>query len=129
MSWAKEIGRIGEQMVADYLKTQGYFIARMNFRSNYGEIDIVAEKADIVVFVEVKTRAENALLAPADAVDTVKRKRIAKTAESFLKRAHLRLPYRFDIAEVTYKKKDNGEYSFALNYIKSAFTASLENYR
>lgn len=127
MSWAGEIGRIGEQMVADFLKSQGYFIARMNFRSNYGEIDVIAEKADLIVFVEVKTRAENALLAPADAVDKIKEKRIAKTAESFLRRAHLNLPYRFDIAEVTYKKKADGTFSFSLNYIKNAFYIALQN--
>ena len=127
MSFAAEIGRIGEQMVANYLKSRGYIILRQNFRSDFGEIDIVAESEKLLLFVEVKTRSEDNLVAPADAVDTVKQGRIAKTAAVFLERAYLKCEHRFDVAEVTYRKDSMGEYHFSLNYIKNAFSANVKN--
>lgn len=126
MSYTGEIGRIGEQMVADYLKHKGYIITRMNFRSDYGEIDIIAEKPDIVVFVEVKTRREDYLVSPADAVDSAKQTKIIKTAQVFLSKAYLFGSYRFDIAEVTYRNDQEGRPHFSLNYVKNAFYVNLE---
>ncbi len=123
MSWSAEIGRIGEQMVADFLKTRGYIIFRRNYHSEFGEIDIVAENPDRVLFVEVKTRKENSLVAPADAVDHLKRQKIIKTAEIFMRKAHLKSDVRFDIAEVIYRRDEKGELKFGLNYIENAFSA------
>lgn len=125
MSYADEIGKIGEQMTADYLKSQGYIITRRNFRSDFGEIDIVAEVPDTVVFVEVKTRNTDSPVFPADAVDPAKQYKIAKTARIFLDKAYIFGKYRFDIAEVTYKKDCDGTPHFSLNYIKNAFYADL----
>lgn len=121
MSWSAEIGRIGEQMVADYLKRKGYIIFKRNFHSKYGEIDIVAEKPDIILFVEVKTRKKDSLVSPADAVDYLKRQKIVKTAEVFMGRAYLQSKVRFDIAEVIYRRDENGDLKFGLNYIENAF--------
>ena len=105
MSFEQEIGRIGEELVAGWLKTKGYIIVRQNFRCDYGEIDIVAESPKRVLFVEVKTRKEDSLTAPRDAVDKSKQRKLALTAKRFLKLAHLRnIKYRFDVAEVTYKR-------------------------
>ncbi len=53
-------GRYGEQLVADYLEESGYAIVTTNWRCSLGEIDIVAKKENILVFVEVRSRhAEN----------------------------------------------------------------------
>ena len=112
-------------MVAQYLRGKGYIIAAQNFSCNYGEIDIIAESRDTVMFVEVKTRAENYLVAPADTVDYAKQMKIANTARVFLSRARLKMKYRFDIAEVVYRKDENGKYRFSLNYITDAFYADL----
>jgi putative endonuclease len=127
MSFAAEIGRIGEQMVANYLKKQGFIILRQNYRSEFGEIDIVAESEQLLLFVEVKTRSEDFLVAPADAVDNSKQNKIIKTANVFINRAYLKTDYRFDIAEVFYRRDELGEYHFSLNYIKDAFKANLKN--
>lgn len=127
MSFEKEIGRIGEDLVANWLKSKGYIIVRQNFRSDYGEIDIVAENPKTVVFVEVKTRKEGSLTAPKDAVDKSKQRKLAITAKSFLKKAFLTdMRYRFDIAEVTYTKDEEGTIKYSLNYIKNAFFYNLD---
>lgn len=126
MSFEKEIGRIGEELVANWLKSKGYIIVKQNFRSDYGEIDIVAESPKTVVFVEVKTRKADSFTAPKDAVDKSKQRRLAVTAKSFLKKAFLTdMNYRFDIAEVTYAKGEDGSIKYSLNYIKNAFFYDL----
>lgn len=51
----KEVGRIGEQVAADYLKSRGYRVVERNYWRKWGEIDIVAQKGEIIHFVEVKT--------------------------------------------------------------------------
>ena len=126
MSFEKEIGRIGEELVANWLKSKGYIIVKQNFRSDYGEIDIVAENPKTVVFVEVKTRKADSFTAPKDAVDKSKQRKLAITAKSFLKKAFLTdMNYRFDIAEVTYSRGQDGAIKYFLNYIKNAFFYDL----
>ncbi|MBQ1186544.1 MAG: YraN family protein [Clostridia bacterium] len=126
MSYQKEIGRIGEQLVADWLKTNGYIITKRNFSCGYGEIDIVAERPKMVVFVEVKTRKQNSLVAPKDAVSKSKQEKLAKTAKTFLNRAYMKnMPYRFDVAEVTYRIGEDELPKYSLNYIKNAFFKDL----
>lgn len=127
MSYADEIGRIGEQMVAEFLKSRGYIIFCQNYRTGFGEIDIIAEDREKLLFVEVKTRGRDNLRTPADAVDAIKQGKIIRTAKSFRAKAHHRGGYRFDIAEVLYRKTPSGEMKFSLNYIKNAFFGDLEN--
>lgn len=125
MSYNKEIGRIGEELVANYLQHKGYIIVKQNFYSKFGEIDIVAENKDEILFVEVKTRKEGSLMAPADVVDKNKQIKITKTATTLLRKLHFTGKYRFDVAEVEYKIEDSGKYVFSLNYIKNAFKADI----
>lgn len=56
------IGRLGENAAAKFLANEGMKIIARNYRSGHGEIDIVARDADCLVFVEVKTRSENAVV-------------------------------------------------------------------
>ena len=123
MSYAAEIGRIGEKMVADFLRSKGYIILRCNYKGRFGEIDIIAESPDAIVFVEVKTRAEGALVAPADAGDAAKQVKIIKTAYDFLAKLPYEVAYRFDVAEVTYRQSEDKPLRFSLNYIKNAFSS------
>lgn len=125
MSYANEIGRIGERMTADFLRKNGYIIVAQNYHTKYGELDIVTENPSELVFVEVKTRRHGSIVAPADAVDNAKQRKLAISAEIFAKRLHHTGSYRFDIAEVVYKKSEDGLFSFSLNYIKNAFVADI----
>ncbi|MGN1319677.1 MAG: YraN family protein [Acutalibacteraceae bacterium] len=116
------LGKAGEQFVADYLKSKGYIIIKRNWRdSRYGEIDIVAENHENIVFVEVKTRQPNALVSGIEAVDTKKQRRIKNASQMFMKRLRTTLPPRLDVAEVTLLSENDGKFEFQINYIKNAF--------
>ena len=114
----KLLGAYGEIIAVRYLITHGYYVVTTNFESRIGELDIVAEDKKYICFVEVKTRSENSISAPADAVDKAKRERIIATTQSFLKKYKVtkRQP-RFDIIEVYFK----GDEPERVNHIKNAF--------
>lgn len=125
MSWdrekSKKLGRIGEEKVAKYLKKHGYIILKRNWRDRYGEIDIIAENDENVVFVEVKTRSEGAIVSGFEAIDVGKMRRTKNMAQMFVKRLNTDLQPRMDVAEVEAFKNENGEEIWKLNYIKSAY--------
>ncbi len=110
------VGKKGEDMVAGFLIKQGCTIVKRNYTCRFGELDIIAQKDNLILFVEVKTRKENSLVAPKEAVDSHKIRRMTLTAEDYLTKTDCRLQPRFDVAEVTVN-----EGKFALNYIKNAF--------
>lgn len=114
-------GRFGELVTAEYLREQGYIIVKKNYRDRFGEIDIIAENRDTLVFVEVKTRSEDAWFSGREAVDFYKQKRIVMTANAFAQRIHLDLPFRFDVSEVTLFRDNEGKLSYRIHYIPSAF--------
>jgi putative endonuclease len=69
----KRKGRLGEELAAADLESKGYMILVKNFRCKAGEIDIVAKRGNVMVFVEVKTRTGKDYGSPAEAVGNVKR--------------------------------------------------------
>ena len=117
----KEIGRLGEDMVADYLRKKGCIIVKQNYRTRFGEIDVIAEDKEHIIFTEVKTRSENYAVSGAEAVDSGKRRRILLAALDFNRKLKVELQPRFDVAEVTVSERTDGTKSFSLNYIKDAF--------
>lgn len=117
-----ETGKKGEDMVARFLQKKGHTIIKRNYSCRFGEIDIIAQKGELLLFVEVKTRKENALVSAAEAVDTHKRKRIILAAEDYIfKTLCDDLQPRFDVAEVTVFNRPDGSVGYNLNYIKNAF--------
>ena len=101
MNIKKLIGDKGEKKVANLYRLKGYKIISRNFSSRYGELDIVAQKGDTVVIVEVKTRRNNVYADAKDFVDYHKQKRIKTTTDLFLQQYNLTEKYiRFDVAEV-----------------------------
>ncbi|MBR4072709.1 MAG: YraN family protein, partial [Clostridia bacterium] len=95
------LGALGEDLVAEYLRKQGFIIVKRNWKDRFGEIDVIAEDKKHIIFVEVKTRTEGALVSGAEAVDRRKAERIRKTALTFLSRFRMELTPRFDVGEVT----------------------------
>ena len=102
METKAKLGPWGEALAAAFLRKRGYHIVATNYRSRYGEIDIIAENAEYLVFAEVKTRTGAMLDRPAAAVDARKQNRLILAAQYYLQHS----PYadasiRFDVVEVT----------------------------
>ncbi len=83
----KKTGLSGEELAAEYLTKQGYFILHRNYTCPYGEVDIIAVKDDTAAFVEVKTRLTEAYGEAAEAVDLRKQRHIKNAASYFLSRS------------------------------------------
>lgn len=117
MSNNVERGKIGEAMATNYLIDRGYYILDRNFRWKTGEIDIIASKKEILIFIEVKTRTNINYGYAYEAVNRKKQKRIINTAFYYIKLNKMyNYQLRFDIIEV-YLKKDN-----KINHFENAFT-------
>lgn len=95
------VGSKGEEAAAVELKRLGYRIIERNFRAAGGEVDIIAEHKGVLVFVEVKARANERFGTPFDAVHPGKRRRIAAAAQAFMAlRGVGERAARFDVAGV-----------------------------
>jgi len=98
-------GRIGEEAARNYLKDHGLKFLVANYRSGKGEIDLVFQDKECVVFVEVKASSAGQMLRPASRVNLHKRKLLTKTALAYLKEIkNPRVKVRFDIVEVILKE-------------------------
>ena len=106
MAAHNDLGRKGEDMAVEYLQQNGYCILNRNWTNKgHKEIDIIATKDDIVVFVEVKTRRQGSVTSPVSAVDGRKQHRISLAADSYLKSFRIDFPSRFDIICIVYNDK------------------------
>lgn len=101
-------GKWGEELAACYLRDQGYQIIFRNFYSKYGELDIVAKKNHLLVFVEVKTRTQDNFGTPAEAVDARKRRHMTYAASYFIQRFGFQhVDLRFDVIEIRLNHLEN----------------------
>lgn len=94
------VGAWGESVAADYLAKNKYKIVAANYRTRFGEIDIVAENRKYLVFVEVKLRKSDKFAAAAEFVDRYKQERLRSTAELYLSENPTKLQPRFDVIEI-----------------------------
>lgn len=78
------LGRTGERLAAEELTRQGYRVLERNFRCSYGEIDLIAEDGDELVFIEVKTRRGVAYGLPEEAVTIRKQQKLVQVATHYL---------------------------------------------
>lgn len=101
MSSRRETGEAGEHAAADYLRGLKYVIVARNYRCRGGEIDLVALHRETVVFIEVRTRSDGALVDPIESVDDSKRRRIVTAARHYAARHRLHdRAMRFDLVAV-----------------------------
>ena len=113
----KELGNKGEDIAARYLEEQGYKILKRNFRSRYGEIDIICSLAQSIIFVEVKTRTSTSFGFPEEAITKTKREHIRKVALEYL--AAQSQPFnkiRFDVIGIRIEKNEPH-----INHLEAAF--------
>ena len=102
MKISNKTARIGEEFAASFLRKKGYKIIERNFRKGYGEIDIIALKNKILIFVEVKTRISINFGTPFESITPWKLRSLIKTAQ-FYKSLHPPLPQSLRIDAVSVK--------------------------
>jgi len=108
-----EKGAIGEKMALKFLKKQKYKIIETNFRTKFGEIDIIAKNEKILSFIEVKWRSNISFGQPSEAVDYKKQHNIRTNAVIFIQNNNISYDgVRFDIVEIIGDK---------INLLKNAF--------
>ncbi|CDZ24253.1 hypothetical protein CCDG5_1136 [[Clostridium] cellulosi] len=112
-------GKIGEDAAAEFLTDKGWNIIERNYHTRQGEIDIIATFGGYIIFVEVKTRLENSLFLPREAVDQKKQAKLIQAALMYISSHEIGLLQpRFDVIEVIASK--NKEIK-QINLIENAF--------
>lgn len=97
----RELGTWGESAAARFLEGRGYSIRETNYRCREGEIDIVAQKDDCLVFVEVRTRRNLGFGTPEESVTAAKKERLVNTALHYMAtRPNLPPQWRVDVVAV-----------------------------
>jgi len=120
---SREIGALGEKIAARYLTGLGYVIRERNFRSREGEIDIIAEKDDFLVFIEVRTRRSLSFGTPEESVTAQKKERLIALTQAYMQdREDLPSSWRIDV--VALELGPRGEVS-RLELIENAVTPGL----
>ena len=118
----KSLGDAGEQFVVDYLQQQGFKVCAQNYRKFFGEIDIIACKKNLYVFVEVKTRKSDAM-PMGQLISKSKQDKVIKTAQTFIAEKQLfDKIFRFDVALLV-----KNDVSFAMDYIENAFVKNEDD--
>lgn len=108
---------MGEERATNFLKNNGYLILARNFRTNFGEIDIIARKDEEYIFVEVKTRTSKKYGRPVDSINQIKRKHIVQASKYYIYINNLQNKcVRYDIIEVYINEKNH-----FINHIKNVF--------
>ena len=99
-----ELGRIGENIIADYITKLGYKVVERNFACNQGEIDIIAKDKEELVFIEVKTRTDMSYGEASEAVTYTKKRHLINSIKYYIYKRNLENEFiRIDVAEVYIK--------------------------
>jgi putative endonuclease len=114
-----KLGQAGEETAERYLKQRGYEIIERNYRSQQGEIDLIAREGDFLVFVEVKSYSFRSVGSPAGAVRKSKRESVIHAAQTYIYKQQIKDTYcRFDVLTI-YRRLDG---SRAIELYRNAFT-------
>lgn len=116
---AAGLGRLAEGFVAQRLCEMGCEVLARNYHSRFGEIDIIARRGGLLLFVEVKARKGGSLVSPFEAVTPGKQRKILLTAGQYLAENPGPLQPRFDVAAV-YMQAGR---AVKMEYLENAFTA------
>lgn len=93
-------GPWGEEKAARFLRLRGWHIEERNFSCRYGEIDLIARRGDVLAFIEVKTRKNDAHGEAREFVTAAKQQRILSAASLYLSERDSGLQPRFDVIEI-----------------------------
>lgn len=112
-------GVTGENIACRSLEKNGYIIRERNYRSAYGEIDIIAEKDGVMAFVEVKLRKKGSRVSGLESVSQSKQAKIIRTAMVYIGEKDCLLQPRFDVVSVVEYREDE----FGVQHFENAFDA------
>ena len=111
------VGRIGENLAVSHLEKKDYSILERNYRFGHGEIDIIAEKDNMLIFIEVKTKKHGDFGDPINWIKRSKQLQIGRIARSYLYERNITdRDCRFDVILVTWEKG-----LWKINHIENAF--------
>ena len=116
----KQDGDWGEALAAEYLEARGCRIVEKEWRCRFGEIDLIAEKDGMLLFVEVKLRTNLRYGMPREYITAKKQEKLRAAALLYLSMHGLDVPTRFDVAEV-YTDAHHSARSTRIEYIENAF--------
>lgn len=115
-------GQGGEDLALAHLEAQGYRLVAKNHRCPRGEVDLIVERGDLLVFVEVRTRTGRSGGSPLETVGLAKQRKVVRAARDFLERAQVRdRELRFDVVGVV--RSPQGP---VLTHVPGAFDAGGE---
>ena len=112
-------GDRGEQLAGQYMEKLGFRVVRYNYRCRYGEIDLVLESKEYLVFLEVKLRKNDLFATGAEAVNARKQLKLRRAAEYYLQCHQTNLNPRFDVLEIY--APDGLKAPMSFNHIENAF--------
>ena len=101
MPYNRQLGQHGEDLACRYLEKKGYRIRERNWRSRAGEIDIVAEKNGVFIFVEVKMRSSSGFGHPEEAVTATKRQHLIRATQWYCEGKRIASLCRIDVIAIT----------------------------
>lgn len=119
MATHNDFGKKAEDLAVKYLLKNDYKILVKNFRFQKAEIDIIAEKDNLIIITEVKARSTDAFMLPQEAVNKRKIKLIVSAANHYLEEFNKTQEVRFDIISVLPDEKGN----LIIEHIVDAFEA------
>ena len=112
------LGRWGESHARRYLEGKGYTVSATNYRCRWGEVDIVAQQGEEIVFIEVRTRRGAAFGTPEESVTAAKSRRLAATAQHYLESKGLeQSQWRVDLVSI---HLDVGGKLLEVNHLENA---------
>ena len=116
MAFHNDLGKKGEELAKEFLQKNGYTVLESNFVFQKAEIDIIAQKEETLIVVEVKTRSSLDFGNPQDFVSPKKIKLLVKAIDEYVNLKNIDLSIRFDIISVIHDKND-----FTIEHLEDAF--------
>ena len=116
MASHNQLGKKGEQLAVDFLIENGYDIVERNYRFNKAEVDIIAQKEDVLAIIEVKTRSTADFGNPQDFVKPKQIKNLVKAVDEYVTVNNLEVDVRFDIIAIVKEEKQ-----FNIEHLEDAF--------
>jgi len=122
MSESFDLGKKGEILAAEFLKKKDFKIIENNWHFSHKEVDIIAQKDDLLIIVEVKTRSTDYFGEPYEAVNHRKQQFLIEAANGYLEEKDLNMEVRFDIVSIILKKNREEK----ITHIPNAFEPEIQ---